>query len=87
MSYRYEDQRADLFTEQGQRRFLKVRDRAMRLLKESGAGTAECLTGGDTWENHACLDRMVELGEIRCVYQKPGTIPMQCQVYVLVQKE
>ncbi len=68
MSYVYEQQRAELFTDEGQRMFLAVRDRVKRLLKEAGAvrsDAALCGVSGSSWTMHACLDRLVELGEIR----------------------
>lgn len=65
--YDYSLQRAMLFTDDGQRLFLKVRDRTNALLAQSGAvmmekATATCT--GDSWDFIACLDRMVELGDI-----------------------
>lgn len=66
--YDYQAQRAALFTDEGQRRFLAVRDRVARLLALAGAvrmQEATAKTGGESWEALACMDRMVELGEIR----------------------
>lgn len=66
--YNYEEQREWLFTDEGQRDFLKVRDRAKKLLAEAGAftmfGACKRMTG-DNWHHLACVDRLVELGEIR----------------------
>lgn len=67
MSYSYQKERAALFTEEGQRMFLSIRDRANELLAEAGAFQAqEAWSGvtGSSWQMLACLDRMVELGEI-----------------------
>lgn len=69
MSYQYTAERSKLFTEEGQRDFLKVRDAAKALLEEAGAfRQMELLTraslGGDSWFQIACVDRLVELGEI-----------------------
>lgn len=67
MSYRYEEQREQLFTDDGQRTFLKFRDMTNHLLKEAGAARMDCMMSGlsgDTWMMLACADRMVELGEI-----------------------
>jgi hypothetical protein len=65
--YSYEKEREKLFTDNGQRMFLRVRDKAKSLLDTSGAFYAgnviEGLTG-DSWELLACLDRLVELGEL-----------------------
>ena len=85
MGYKYEDVRPTLFTDEGQRQFLKVRDRVFHLLKLAGAvrqHEAVCGTGPcDTWKKMACIDRMVELGELREVPQEEG-VPGQYRVYV-----
>jgi hypothetical protein len=63
MSYSYERERPGLFTEEGQVRFIKVRDKVKSLLETAGAfRLAE--TGIASWEDIACIDRMVELGEL-----------------------
>lgn len=68
MPYDYQQQRASLFTDEGQRKLLAVRDRVARLLKTAGAvrlQEAIAEVTGDSWESLACVDRLVELGEIR----------------------
>jgi hypothetical protein len=67
--YDYQTERPKLFTESGQRDFLKVRDAAKELLEIAGAfRQCEVLSrakiGGDSWFMTACVDRLVELGEI-----------------------
>lgn len=66
--YDYRIQRENLFTDDGQRMFLRVRDHVNALLKESGAVRMDKAMrgagGGDTWDQLACVDRMVELGEL-----------------------
>lgn len=60
--YKYEDEKYKVFTEEGQRGFLKIRDRTHRLLKEAGAfKMSAAITGstGDVWEMLACVDRLV----------------------------
>lgn len=60
--------REQIFTEEGQREFLRMRDSAKRLLNETGAFMAEKIWhAGDSEFFLACLDRMVELGEIECL--------------------
>lgn len=83
MSYSYQTNRAEVFTETGQVMFLKIRDNAKRLLAISGAVQAEKLwadCSGDSWTMLACVDRLVELGELRLVYREH--CPTQHQVYV-----
>ena len=65
--YSYKDKRNFVFTEEGQVRLLRVRDRVVRILKKSGAMTmcgAIRRIGGGSFENFACVDRLVELGEL-----------------------
>lgn len=67
MSYQYEAHKAWLFTDDGQRLFLEIRDRVGRLIDASGAvtsGAAMRGASGDSWHMIACLDRLVELGEL-----------------------
>lgn len=67
MSYNYEKEKANIFTDEGQRQFLAIRDRAKYLLKEAGAFRLdEVLKGatGSSWTHIACVDRLVELGEV-----------------------
>lgn len=67
MSYSYQKERPAVFTEEGQRMFLSIRDRAKRLTREAGAFTAYKAISGETgssWQMLACLDRLVELREI-----------------------
>lgn len=64
--YRYEDERHKLFTDDGQRLFLKVRDHVHECLKMSGAVTMGKATAGsgDSWTLLAAVDRLVELEEL-----------------------
>jgi len=68
-SYSYEKYRASVFTDEGQRMFLRIRDFIHGQLREGGAvRVAEIIRNagaGDSWTMLACVDRMVELGEIR----------------------
>ncbi len=72
MAYKYDLEKEKLFTDNGQKVFLKVRDHVQRCLKMSGVVIMEKAMsppGGsgsaNTWTNMACVDRLVELGEIR----------------------
>lgn len=83
MSYTYERQRQGLFTDEGQRKFLEIRDHVHGLLKQAGAfRMQEAMIGsGDSWLMLACVDRMVELGEIRELAQF-GSVAGQHRVFV-----
>ena len=66
--YNYNEEKHKIFTEEGQREFIKVRDRAKKLLDEGGAFkmfSALKDISGDAWQMMAYVDRLVELGEIR----------------------
>lgn len=66
--YQYDKMRSKLFTEEGVAMFLDIRDHTRALLKTAGAITLEAAIrgarGGDSWLMLACVDRLVELGEI-----------------------
>lgn len=67
MSYQYSEQREQLFTDEGQRRFLEIRDHVEAILAESGAITMDkaiCKAMGCNWFAMACVDRLVEIGEL-----------------------
>ena len=86
MSYNYEQEKSGLFTDEGQRMFLRVRDRVRRLLSEAEAftmGAAIRTAGsGSSWQMLACVDRLVELGEIKEI-TSPGTVAGQNRVFVV----
>lgn len=71
--YSYSKVRGKVFTESGQVMFLAIRDHVKRLLQEAGAVTmGAAMRGaksGDAWVMMACVDRMVELDELREVKQ------------------
>lgn len=81
--YVYEQEKAALFTDEGQRVFLAIRDRPHYLLKEAGAFRADALMKvGGFGSSYTFL--LVELKEITClgpegrwaqhkVYTRPGT--------------
>ncbi len=82
MSYSYEVERERLFTEEGQRVFLKIRDQVNYHLRESGAIRADKAfqgLAGDSSQFHACLDRMIELGELQLL--SPDNVWSQYKVY------
>lgn len=68
MSYDYKTERKELFTEDGHVMFIKIRDTVKTLLHSAGAfRMQEALRNcsGSSWTMLACVDRLVELGEIR----------------------
>lgn len=68
MAYSYNKEKQYVFSEEGQKTFLKIRDRANYLLRESGAFRVQELLKdvcGSAWPHLACVDRLKELGEIK----------------------
>jgi len=66
--YNYNDEKHKIFTDEGQREFIKVRDRGKKLLDDGGAFmlfSALKDISGDSWQMMAYIDRLVEIGEIK----------------------
>lgn len=73
MTYDYRTERARIFTEEGQREFLELRDRVRGLLNQAGAFTmGKAFGSGETWFMMACVDRLVELEELAEVGAHPS---------------
>jgi len=87
MSYSYANERARIFTEEGQRMFLRIRDKTAGLLKMAGAARMQEMIAGNSgavWDMIACVDRMVELGEIREITH--GGVAGQYRVFVRAEE-
>jgi len=85
--YNYQIEKQKIFTESGQETFLKIRDKVQFLLKQSGAVMMENAISsvtGDSWLHLACVDRLVELNEIREI-TKDG-VAGQHRVFVSASK-
>ena len=84
--YNYQNEKSKIFTEDGQVVFLKIRDKTQQLLKQSGAvmmsNILNGITGGDSWLHLACVDRLVELGEIEEITN--GGVAGQYRVFISV---
>ena len=75
MPYDYQKERPYVFTENGQIMFLAIRDAVRELVEKAGVCTiSKAISGqsGDTWQMLACIDRMVEIGEIAIVKNPYG---------------
>jgi hypothetical protein len=72
IGYNYNDVRSTLFTDDGQKAFLTVRDKVNELLDIAGAFKMDSVyrLAGDSFLGIACVDRMVELKEIREIKQE-----------------
>lgn len=83
--YNYQTEKSKIFTEDGQETFLKIRDKVQQLLKQSGAVMMENVTSGvsgNSWLHLACVDRLVELKEIREITKE--NVAGQHRVFVAV---
>jgi hypothetical protein len=70
MAYEYTQERTFVFTEDGIKMLLAIRDKSRELLKIAGAfreQEAIACVSGDSWHILACVDYLVERGEIRRV--------------------
>lgn len=85
MAYEYEKEKPFIFTDEGNRAFIKIRDNTFRLMKQSGAARCqEMMIGtGNSWSLLACIDRMVELNDIREI--TPPNVAGQDRVFVLLK--
>jgi len=67
--YIYEEQKKKVLTKEGQKMLLSIRKRKNKLLLEGVAKMSDLITGitgtGDPWIRMACVDRLVELGELK----------------------
>ncbi len=71
--YKYENEKKNIFTENGVDMFISIRDEVRNLLKQAGAVSMACAISrvtGDSWTKMACVDRLVEVGEIREITQE-----------------
>ena len=84
MIYNYEEMKSKLFTEENQKLFLNVRDMIHELLNEAGAVKMGFIIHvrplGDSWEKMACVDRLIELGEIKEIHY--GDCSSQDRIFV-----
>ncbi len=85
--YQYETEKPRILTDEGQRAFLKIRDHVHACLKMTGAvsmGKAMSPPNGggaaSSWAMMACVDRLVELAEIREI--KYGECAGQHRIFV-----
>ena len=82
--YKYSKQKQYVFLEEGQKTFLQIRDRVKQLLQKGGAfrlQEAIASFGNNSWDAMACVDRLVELGEIREITKDIATLG-QYRVFV-----
>lgn len=70
--YNYNEQKAKLFTTEGVKMLMQISANAKRLTDIAGCATIEKViscASGDTWTMLACIDYLIEIGELRKVHQ------------------
>ena len=84
--YEYEEEKPSLMTIDGQKAFLKNRDWVLKTLNKYGAFNEECALVEmpeviNSFFGIACLDRMIELGEIKRI-KRPANYPNNYNIFV-----
>ena len=84
MAYSYATMKEKTLTDEGVNALFAIRDRAHKLIDFAGACRYEVMLKGihisDNWLALACVDRLVEMGEIKEVVI-PG-VPTQWRIFV-----
>lgn len=88
MPYSYEDQKAWVLSDPGQRVLIRAHDAARTILQAAGAVLGHKITSAravgpsvwDNWQMMALLERMVEIGDLTVVVQSTNG-SMDC-IYV-----
>lgn len=83
MAYDYKTQRPKLFTDAGIEMLMTIKDTSKKLLDVAGAARLDRMIrrcSGDSWTMLACVDYLVERGEIREV--TTGHVAGQDRVFV-----
>lgn len=89
MPYNYAENRPFVFTEEGQETLLRIRDLARKHIELSGATCYAAITAGSTgssWDILACVDRLVELGDLRRISNGATQRRRVCLVEVELQE-
>jgi len=70
--YNYSENREEVFKEENQTLFIGIRDQVHALIDQAGCvdmihaiQLPPCVGAADSWTMMACVDRLVELGEIK----------------------
>lgn len=88
MSYSYQTERPYVFSEEGSENVMRAKNYIDKALEQHGAVRCEeAMSGANfkgcptSWERLVCIDRLVEIGEIRGVREGRG-FATQHQVYI-----
>ena len=87
IAYNYQIEKLNLQTEYGRMVFQKVRDNVKWLISQSGAVMMKDAikeTGGDSWRSYACIDKLIEIGEIAEIEQ--GKIINEHRIFIARNK-
>ena len=80
MTYKYEESKPNLLDKEELKRFLEVRDIVKDEIDSVGMvvmGAVMMRTLGDTWKTMACVEMLVEIGEIVETTQESGALAQE----------
>lgn len=80
MGYKYEECKPNLLDKKELRRFLEIRDIVKDEIDSVGMvvmGAVMMRATGDTWKSMACVEMLVEIGEIVETTQESGTLAQE----------
>ena len=86
MSYHYLVEKPRLFTEGGFKMLTAIRDNARKLIDVAGCVRMDKAMGrvsGDSWQMLACMDYLVEVGELREI-TPTDSVAGQSRIFVRV---
>jgi len=87
--YDYQDYKPELFKEENQEEFLKIRDGIEAITTLAGCitmGKAIDFGKGDVWLRMAMVDRLVEIGELIEVERRQDLeIPAQHRIFIKIK--
>ena len=87
--YKYEELKPEIFKEENQEDFLKIRDGIEAVTTLAGCitmGKAIEFGKGDLWVRMAVVDRLVELGELIEVERKEENVAGQHRIFIRIKR-
>ena len=91
--YDYNHFKEFIFSDDGQREIIRVRDACIKLLNKSGVSYLQVLgsfcESGDSWKQRAIIDRLVELGTLQEIEYKTirdNLPPTQYRIFKLTNQ-
>jgi hypothetical protein len=87
MSYDYQIERKNVFTEEGVKTTIAILEKATAICKDAGCvSMSKLFQPGSTWVSMACADFLCEIGVLRQITD-PTKVTGQDQVFVKMRRE